>query len=60
MRHLEKYLFDSGVKVVRLEAGPMQPDVLRLYRKLGYSERGPFGAYRNDPLSVFMEKILLD
>ncbi|MDH3336845.1 MAG: GNAT family N-acetyltransferase [Gammaproteobacteria bacterium] len=60
MRHLEQYLFDSGIRVIRLEAGPMQPEALRLYHKLGYSERGPFGAYRLDPLSVFMEKSLSD
>ena len=58
IRHLEEYLSDSGVMVVRLEAGPLQPEALRLYRKLGYTERGPFGSYRTDPLSVFMEKKL--
>jgi len=58
MQHLENYLSNNGVRVVRLEAGPMQPEALRLYRKLGYSERGPFGSYRADPLSVFMEKNL--
>jgi putative acetyltransferase len=58
MQHLEDYLTNSGVKIVRLEAGPMQPEALRLYRKLGYIERGPFGSYRTDPLSVFMEKNL--
>lgn len=58
MQHLEDYLTTSGVRIARLEAGPMQPEALRLYRKLGYIERGPFGSYRIDPLSVFMEKIL--
>jgi putative acetyltransferase len=27
-----------------------------LYRRRGFCEREPFGAYRHDPLSVFMEK----
>jgi len=58
MQHLEDYLTSNGVKVVRLEAGPMQPEALSLYRKLGYHERGPFGSYETDPLSVFMEKNL--
>ncbi|HEV8436640.1 MAG TPA: GNAT family N-acetyltransferase, partial [Methylomirabilota bacterium] len=31
---------------------------LGLYRAAGYVERGPFGDYRPDPLSVFMEKRL--
>lgn len=58
MRHLEDYLMDHGVDIARLEAGPMQPEALGLYRKLGYVERGPFGRYLSDPLSVFMEKQL--
>lgn len=60
MQHLEEYLSSIGVMVVRLEAGPMQPEALRLYRKLGYFERGPFGSYKDDHLSVFMEKKLND
>lgn len=58
MAHLENYLLENGIAVARLEAGPRQPEALRLYEKLGYSERGPFGHYRSDPLSVFMEKSL--
>ncbi len=58
MQHLEDYLVSIGVNVIRLEAGPLQPAALGLYRKLGYAERGPFGSYRVDPLSVFMEKTL--
>ncbi len=60
MQHLEDFLLETGVTTVRLEAGPRQPEALRLYAKLGYSERGPFGSYKPDPLSVFMEKILPD
>lgn len=30
----------------------------RPYQRLGYRERGPFGAYLPNPLSVFMEKRL--
>ena len=43
--------------LLRLETGVLQPEALGLYRKLGYRERGPFGAYAADPLSVFMEKM---
>lgn len=45
MQHLEHYLHENGVTISRLETGPMQPQALRLYRKLGYLERGPFGPY---------------
>ena len=43
---------------LRLETGIHQPEALGLYRAAGYVEREPFGDYRPDPLSVFMEKPL--
>lgn len=56
MEALETELLKRGARLFRLETGIKQPEALGLYRKLGYRERGPFGAYRPDPLSVFMEK----
>ena len=41
---------------LRLETGPNLHAALRLYRREGFVVRGPFGGYRDDPLSVFMEK----
>lgn len=58
IQHLEAYLLQNGIGVIRLEAGPLQPAALGLYRRLGYRECGPFGKYSPDPLSVFMEKVL--
>lgn len=58
MQHLEAHLRGLDVPLARLETGISQPEALGLYRKLGYSERPPFGAYRPDPLSVFFEKRL--
>ena len=46
----------EGVRVIRLETGVRQPEALALYRRHGYTERGPFGAYQRDPLSTFFEK----
>lgn len=60
MEFLERFLSANGVEVVRLETGTRQPEALGLYRKLGYAERGPFGHYTADSLSVFMEKALRD
>ncbi len=57
---LEAVARDEGVAVVRLETGNRQPQALRLYRTAGYVERAPFGAYADDPLSVFMEKRLAE
>ena len=58
MRQLEAQLVSLGLSIARLEVGKRQPDALGLYRKLGYRERPPYGHYRDDPLSVFMEKRL--
>lgn len=46
------------VQLMRLETGIKSVEALNLYRRLGYSERGPFGTYASDPLCVFMEKQL--
>ncbi|MEL7296620.1 MAG: GNAT family N-acetyltransferase [Pseudomonadota bacterium] len=58
MTAIEHHVRAEGVQWVRLEAGPLQPAALRLYAKLGYQHRGPFGRYKLDPLSAFMEKSL--
>ena len=58
MEKLEGHLKSSGIALARLETGPSQPEALGLYRRLGYVEREPFGAYVADPLSLFMEKRL--
>lgn len=53
---LEAAARTEGVRIIRLETGVRQPEALGLYRRHGYSERGPFGSYRLDPLSTFFEK----
>jgi putative acetyltransferase len=58
MAQLEAELLERGVRVARLETGIHQPEALGLYRRLGYAERGPFGGYAPDPLSIFFEKVL--
>ena len=58
LAHLEKLADDAGRPMVRLETGVDQPEALALYRHAGYARTGPFGGYRHDPLSVFMEKPL--
>ncbi|MFO1467263.1 MAG: GNAT family N-acetyltransferase [Steroidobacteraceae bacterium] len=58
MQALEAGLLQRGIPRARLETGIHQPEALGLYRRLGYVERAPFGAYRPDPLSLFMEKAL--
>jgi putative acetyltransferase len=58
MEVLEREAAKLGVTLMQLETGIKQPEAIALYRRLGYAERGPFGAYKPDPLSLFMEKRL--
>ena len=58
MEALEREAAKLGVTLMQLETGIRQPEAITLYRKFGYAERGPFGAYQPDPLSLFMEKRL--
>ena len=46
------------VSALRLETGVKQLPAIRFYEAAGFVRRGPFGSYRDDPLSVFMEKVL--
>ena len=58
LRELEGLARQEKRTYIRLETGVYQPEALALYRMAGYVERGPFGDYPLDPLSVFMEKEL--
>jgi putative acetyltransferase len=58
MDALEAFALANGVTVLRLETGINQPEALNLFRSSGYRKIGPFGSYRLDPLSVFLEKRL--
>ncbi len=55
---LEAFALANEVTVLRLETGINQPEALNLFRSSGYRKIGPFGSYRLDPLSVFLEKRL--
>ncbi|MET3588204.1 putative acetyltransferase [Pseudorhizobium tarimense] len=49
---------DARLGAIRLETGIHQPEAIGLYRSYGFTEIPPFGSYRTDPLSLFMEKRL--
>ncbi len=55
---IEQVAQAEGVNGLLLETGVKSVEAIGLYRRLGYTERGPFGAYGPDPSSVFMEKHL--
>lgn len=56
LARLEAEALQRGCRQFMLETGPSQPEAIGLYERLGYRVRGPYGDYRDDPLSVFMEK----
>lgn len=58
LAHIETTARAQSLHVLRLETGGEQPEALSLYRAAGFKDRGPFGDYLPDPLSLFMEKQL--
>ena len=57
--HLADYARARGVGLLRLETGIHQAAAIRLYERMGFQRIPPFGAYVDDPLSLFYEKRIL-
>ena len=55
---LEREARVLGFKIACLETGISQLEALGLYQAIGYVNREPFGNYKLDPFSVYMEKTL--
>lgn len=58
LQTLEAAAAQSACLLLKLETGPSQPEALGLYARCGYQACGRFGTYTDDPLSVFMQKVL--
>jgi len=58
LSRLESAAQKAELPMLRLETGIHNKDALALYRRAGFTECEPFGDYKPDPLSVFMEKAL--
>ena len=56
LNHLADYARARGVGLLRLETGIHQAAAIRLYERMGFQCIPPFGAYLEDPLSLFYEK----
>jgi GNAT superfamily N-acetyltransferase len=54
--HLADYARGHGVGLLRLETGIHQTAAINLYERMGFQRIPPFGAYVEDPLSLFYEK----
>jgi len=58
LNHLAEHAMKHGLKVLRLETGIYQVEAIRLYERWGFQRRSPFGEYKEDPLSVYFEKVM--
>lgn len=58
MRMLEDTARAEKLPVIRLETGDTLTAARRLYATHGFTERGPYGDYPDDPRSIYMEKTL--
>jgi putative acetyltransferase len=47
-----------GIHLIQMEVGVRNADGQALYRRAGYSQRGPFGSYGPSSISLFFEKSL--
>lgn len=56
LKHLAAYAMSNGVNLLRLETGIHQREAIALYERMGFRRIPPFGAYKEDPLSLFYEK----
>jgi GNAT superfamily N-acetyltransferase len=56
VNHLADHARSQGVSLIRLETGIHQAAAIRLYEQMGFHRTQPFGAYIEDPLSLFYEK----
>src|SRR5260370_14174969 len=57
--HFADYARAHGVGLLRLETGIHQAAAIRLYERAGFQRIPPFGAYIEDPLSLFYEKRIM-
>ena len=55
---LESRARDLGLTRLVLETGPRQTEAIALYERCGFTRRGEFGEYHDEPLSLYMEKEL--
>ena len=59
LNHLADYARAHGVGLLRLETGIHQATAISLYERMGFLRIPAFGAYVEDPLSLFYEKRII-
>ena len=58
LQTLEATLREQGVALALLETGSEQREAVKLYERCGYKQRGAYGGYADNGLSLFMSKAL--
>lgn len=58
MDFLEDEAKARNISTLFLETGPLNTEAVRLYRKHGFYECGPFADYEDNPYSLFMKKLV--
>jgi GNAT superfamily N-acetyltransferase len=58
LEHLTAHALHRGTTLLRLETGIHQHAAIALYERAGFERVRPFGAYREDPVSLCYEKRL--
>jgi GNAT superfamily N-acetyltransferase len=57
LAHLESYVRERRISLLRLETGIYQPEAIALYERSGFQRTGPFGDYTGEgPYSLFYER----
>ena len=56
LKELENIASHNGAALLVLETGVKQHAAIALYKNYGFNLCGPFHQYKEDPLSIFMER----
>jgi len=56
LNRLAEHARANRINILRLETGIYQVEAIGLYDVWGFQRRGPFGAYKDDPNTVYFEK----
>ncbi len=58
LEQLAAYALSQECPLLRLETGIHQHEAIAFYERAGFQRISPFGAYQDDPLSLFFEKAI--
>jgi putative acetyltransferase len=58
LKHLAEFALQRQTNLLRLETGIYQTEAIGLYERFGFQQSPPFGEYKVDPMSVYLEMAL--